>query len=664
MASLEQIFKQECMELLESFEQGLVNASNGDERKEIVTDLFRSLHTIKGSASMFGFQKISELTHELECLFDEIREGKRILNQELITLSFQFIDIARSVVDSGNENNSKESKLIQDLIFKIKNISTSTNVVTSPITNQILYYINIKPSEQLFLTGNNLLYVIDDLLKLGKLTCRIYLFENTNFNQFNFQKAHTGIELILETNQSVDQVKEQFIFIQDNAKIEIEEFNLLNTKIDVVDLSNFSDICNPFLLKESLTVHLDGISLANVSKGKINEPEKQNHSIRVASYKLDELMSLVSELITTQAQLEVAAIHSANVQLINVVESLQKISRRMRDTVFSVCLIPLNSVMVRFQRLISDLSIELNKEIKFETSGTEIELDKYVIENLVDPLLHLLRNCADHGIEDSTTRVKNGKSKVGLISLTAYISGTHAILEIKDDGAGIDKNKILAKALKLGLADPNFKYHEEDIINFIFHPGFSTAQTVTSVSGRGVGMDVVKKNITKLKGNIAVKSELNQGTQFNIRLPLTLSITEGLLVKVGNSVYVIPLENVIKCVEIKEENLNTVWSYIHYNESQIPILSLQKVFTTSTAFKYPKAVIVNFQNQLVGLGVDEVLGEHQVVLKSLGNFYKDSPEYGGATILGNGQVSLVLDVQRIIQNHLNHQQNQKYGNLN
>ncbi|MFN8844907.1 MAG: chemotaxis protein CheA [Chryseotalea sp.] len=662
MDALQHIFKQECTELLEKFEQGLVQASNGNIHNELIAELFRSLHTIKGSAAMFGFQKINELTHELEFIFDAIRNQQLNLSKNLIDLPFDYIDITRTIILSGDENKTEQIYLADTLLAKIKSLPISSTQNFTPAKSSAIYYIHLVPQESLFLSGNNLLYVLEDLLTVGNTVCKAFLLTPADIDSFAFNRPLVGFEILLQTHASLEKVHEQFIFIQDHCQIQVEEIPSYTGNISSIDTKHFSDYSASTSLRNAIyTIATHNIE-NTVANQKNHTTEKHHHSIRVASYKLDDLMSLVSELITTQAQLEVTAEKTNNNQLNNVVEALQKISRRMRDTVFSVCLIPLDSVLVRFQRMVADLSKELYKEIKFEAVGTDIELDKYVIENLVDPLLHLIRNCADHGIEEKEIRLQKGKNAAGKVQLKAYTSGTHAILEISDDGAGIDQHKILHKAIQLGLANENETYQEEEIIHFIFHPGFSTAQTVTAVSGRGVGMDVVKKNIEKLKGTIKINTTLHKGSVFTIKLPLTLSITEGLLVKIGNSLYVIPLEHVVKCITISTENIQTTWSYTEYTNTQLPILALQKVFYAKQTGAYPKAVLVEYQNQLVGLAVDEVVGEHQIVLKSLGEFYKNSPEYGGATILGNGQVSLVIDVAHIIENNINPETKFMYGN--
>jgi two-component system, chemotaxis family, sensor kinase CheA len=380
--------------------------------------------------------------------------------------------------------------------------------------------------------------------------------------------------------------------------------------------------------------------------------EAQVPSIRVASEKLDELMNLISELVTSQARLLLLAQQNQTPELSNLSENMEKITRRLRDTAFNICLIPLQTLETRFQRLVRDLSKELNKEIDFTTEGVETELDKSIIEKISDPILHILRNCVDHGIESQEDRIRKGKKKSGTIAMKAVHSGTGVCIQIKDDGRGIDSEKIKAKAISKGIIAEDATLSKEEAIDLIFTPGFSTAEKITGVSGRGVGMDIVKRNIESIHGEVALESTLHEGTTISIKLPLTLSIIDGMLVKIGSSDYILPLSSVDKCFEITTEKLQPgLTQKVPLDGDLLPVFNLREAFNElDEKPQHTQIIKIHYDDFPVCITVDSVIGEYQAVMKPLAGQYRSRDDFSGATILGDGSVALVIDTTKLIRN--------------
>lgn len=398
-----------------------------------------------------------------------------------------------------------------------------------------------------------------------------------------------------------------------------------------------------------------------------NGAQKRNtiSSIRISAEKVDELMNLVSELVTTQARLNLYTEKQSNTELEEINENIHKLTSQLRDNAFDLSLIPMQSIVTRFQRLVRDLSSSLGKEVNFVTEGTDTELDKSIIENLVDPILHILRNSIDHGIEDAPARKKSGKPARGTILLKAYYSGANVHIEISDDGKGLDIDAIHQKGIEIGLVSPQAKLSKKQIFDLVFAPGFSTSQSVTDVSGRGVGMDVVKEKISGIRGEVDIDSQLNKGTTVTIKLPLTLSIIDGLLVDISDTKYIVPLNVVDKIYAIKHTDLDkSFYNIIELNQQQFPYYYLRREFGfNETPPVNEQVVVVSYEDKQIGIVVDRVIGEYQAVLKPLGKHYRKIQIISGATILGDGSVALVMDTNKIIGNFSAQQaQQQSYIN--
>jgi len=451
-----------------------------------------------------------------------------------------------------------------------------------------------------------------------------------------------------------------FLFVESDSKLEIQklaEENLLADKLFVEEVSQLAEVQKDVGLVTIQRLATKAAARINKEKAKqftkerIATKDKTAASIRVSSDKLDHLMNLVSELVTTQARLSLFAEQTNVPGLAPIVENVHKLTRQLRDIAFSIVLIPIENLFGRFQRLVRDLSAELHKEVDFIVEGADTELDKTIIENLSDPLMHIIRNSMDHGIEDARVRIANGKPAKGKIHLKAFYSGASVIIQVSDDGAGIDPEIIHAKAISKGLVPSDKKMSKKEILDLIFLPGFSTAKKVTDVSGRGVGMDVVKKKISDIRGEVDVESEVGKGTTITIKLPLTLSIIDGLLVSIDSSHFVIPLSSIDKIYAVDKESIYSSFNnLVTLDGTQIPFFSLRKEFNLQPSNEeLEQVVVVNFEDNRVGLVVDYVIGEYQAVLKPLGKHYKSHDIFSGATILGDGTVALVMDTNKIIK---------------
>ncbi|MCX7987218.1 MAG: chemotaxis protein CheA [Bacteroidales bacterium] len=668
-------FIEEALEHLNDLEGTLLLLEQDPENKELIEKVFRSMHSLKGGGAMFGFELISEFTHNLENIYDLVRNGEMYISKDLLDVTLAAVDHLKNLIDDQKVELPQTQETHTKLLSKIdailetksalkitKDISKdkkNTETISSATTKTATYYILFQPNENIFDNGTNPLYLIDELYNLGQAIAIPHFNRLPEFDELIPTRCYTYWEVILSTSQPFNAISDVFIFVEDDCHIDIHklsDYNLLEnnefysfvqqaidrkTDIGIDNLQTLASRINAaIMVKEKKTDERLAVSKENTIS-----------SIRVSSEKLDVLMNLVSELVTTQARLSLFSEHSNNNELIAIAENVQKLSRQLRDIAFSIVLIPIENLMTRFQRLVRDLSQELKKEVQFIAEGTETELDKTIIENLTDPLLHILRNSLDHGIEDPAIRVKHGKPRLGTIMLKAYYSGANVHIQISDDGAGIDTEKIRQKAISKGLITPDAVLSHKELLEFIFMPGFSTANNITEVSGRGVGMDVVRRKIADIRGEVEVESKLGFGTTTTIKLPLTLSIIDGLLVKIHDTFYIIPLSSVDKIYAAEHNKVvGTFNQLIVLDGQQIPFFYLRHEFELEeNNAPMEQIIVVRYEDKRIGLVVDSVVGEYQAVLKPLGKYYKNQEIISGATILGDGTIALVIDTNKAIK---------------
>jgi two-component system chemotaxis sensor kinase CheA len=615
------------------------------------------MHTLKGSASMFGLDSMQVVTHELETIYDSIRENRKTIDKEILSLSFNALDHLKNVLKDPELSNKKLKAKQEELLKAITKISSDIFVTENSEKEaeeaKLLYYVRYFPSSEELANGTNPFYIIEDLLSLGTG----YVFPSfkglPTLDQLNTTSNYSIFEVLMLSSKSIQELQENFMFCSPSTEIMIEQ---IDVQLEAITESHFHAV-NQFHSRNNV-IGLDAIqevfgSMETSEDGaKSTEKAKEkvsSSSIRVDSDKIDELMNLISELVTTQAQLTTFSDSFNSPELTLIGENVEKITRRLRDNAFGMSLIPIETLIFRFKRLVRDLSAELNKEVNFLTDGTETEIDKSIVEKLTDPILHIIRNSLDHGIEPTEKRIAAGKSAQGTIHFKAYYSGANVVIEIMDDGAGISTKKIRRKAISKSIIGKDEVLTDKEILDLIFAPGFSTAESVTGVSGRGVGMDVVKRNISELRGEIEIDTKEGEGTTFKIILPLTLSIIDGLLVNVGDTHYILPLQAVGKCFEVETLELrNSFNQWVTLDGQRTPYIFLREEFELHDEDPlYSQVIKIKYKGNEIGLVVDSIVGEYQAVLKPLGEQYKKQDEFSGATILGDGSVALIIDPLRL-----------------
>jgi len=673
-------------EIVVQLEEEILNFEKNPKDVATIQEIFRLMHTLKGSAGMFGFNKIASLTHLVETIFDKIRNGEAVVSHEIIENTFRAVDITKLLlINKENISDSKTNEL-NELHFnlsKLANIETNDVFVgTYPpadnYTNQeSIFYILFYPLKDIFTRGIKPLSIFEEMLGMGKIDVTIHTEEIPKLGNYNRKDCYIFWEIFIITPNSIDDVKDIFLFfLEEEYKIcEIKNYNLQNNESFLAIFNSLKERKYALADKENELLNLQNVVAITESQvveeknsiekfaeiqteQKTETTEKaankltdmQISTIKVSSEKLDELINLVSELVTVNSQLELISSSIEHIKLQKAVQVVSKLSKRFRNNALDLRLVPINILMIKFQRLVRDLSLKLNKDIEFITEGLDTELDKTIITKLESPLMHILRNSLDHGIEMPQVRTQKGKPTKGIIRFIAFYSGANVFIQVQDDGAGIDPDKILAKAIDRGHTTLNAKLSKKEIYDFIFLPGFSTAQSLTEVSGRGVGMDVVRQKISELRGEIEIDSELGLGTSVTLKLPLTLSIIDTMLVKVAHWSFLIPLSSIELCKNIEQNTQSHNSSNIEFNGELIPVIHLRKEFSITEAYiRKEKFVIIKQIDKKYAIVVDEVIGEHQAVFKPLGFMHKKQEYLAGASILGDGSLALILDTNKLIR---------------
>lgn len=687
----QQKFVEEAQDNVAAIEEALFELEKSPDDKEIVERLFRSMHTIKGSGAMFGFNDLSHFTHNLETLYDCVRNDTVKVNKDIISLTFESLDYIRQLLDvgEGTLTDPDDIQRQKDYIAKItKYFPEGQQLTLSSAEKAALaakqaagvaapqpkveekgpknYLVTFAPFESLLNNGTNPLFMLDDLTALGKYKSVAFTGAVPQLDKFDPLNLYVKWQVILSTDQDVNEIKDVFIFVEDECKMDIAELpggDIVGTaeKLEPIiakaiesqtelkadDFAVFKEAPKPEPKQEAGTTQAAAKSASPAPKTQ----ENKIASIRVSADKIDDLVNAVSELVTMQAQLNLLAERQEDQYLIAIAEQMEKITRQLRENSFSISLIPLQGELVQFQRLVRDLCNKLGKQIEFVVEGGEIELDKTIIDHLKDPLLHIIRNSGDHGIEMPEERIAKGKNPVGTVLLKAFYSGSSVIVQVSDDGKGMDPDKIFKKAVEKGLVNPNAHLSKKEILNLIFASGFSTAEKVSDVSGRGVGMDVVKSKIAEIRGEVTVDAEVGKGTTITMELPLTLSIIDGLLTRIGGEQFVFPFTNVERILQPEEVKMSDsgMGDFFTYNGDQLVSIDLNKIFNgRPTEFANSKMLIVGQGDKRVGMVVDAVLGEFQIVVKPLGRFLRSVDMISGASVMGDGSLSLIIDPGRLV----------------
>jgi len=663
------MFLEESMDNLQTLNEALLYLEQSPDDIDKLNEIFRVAHTIKGMAATMGFNDISELTHKMEDVLSEFREGKLKVTEYVVTILFECLDTLERMVNNieDGSNEAIDIKKVMESLDKIANekdniikgsmevlseIAITEDVETNnkedlnqydiSIARQAVesgmnaININITLSKDTLLKSARAFLIVQELEELGEVLKSIPSTEDIENEQFDL-----NLYFMLITSSTKEEIEKIISNISEVRQVQVSDVEL-----------TASEIKKEEILEENIIIPKEIVASKTQTTTKVdkkNEVKKGHQSVRVDLERIDKLMNMVSELVIYRTRLEQIVIDNKSQELIETLEQVERTTSDLQDLVMKIRMLPLEVVFNRFPRMIRDLSLELNRDINFVVEGAETELDRTVIDEIGEPLIHILRNAADHGIESREERIAKGKNPQGTIKLIAYQEGTKALIKVVDDGAGINVEKVKAKAEKKGINTEGMS--EYDLKNLIFDQGFSTNEVVTDVSGRGVGMDVVKTKISSLGGSVDVVSEEGVGSTFIIELPLTLQIIQALLVKVGNETLAISLGFIDRVIDYKEENIKKTngQEVIVYREEIINLVRLNKRLNIDSEEKEKSfIIIVNVGGKTVGLLVDSLLGQQEIVIKPLGKTLSSLKEYIGATILGNGLVTLILDVAVLI----------------
>jgi len=640
------VFMDECREHLQTLNQVLLELEHNPDNSSLLDQIFRAAHTLKGASATMGFNKMANLTHAMEDVLSKLRSKEVNVTPEIVNILFEAVDLLESLANSiasGKEEDIEINGIVQSLraltVMQPTPISAQperrtnlqlryTEIEKEPIVQALkegtkLYHIEVTLSENCLLKGVRVFMVLREIEKFGIIVKSAPTLKDLEDEKFDFRFV-----LGVLSSSAVEEIVNPISNIVEVEKVVCEEIELNNIPIE----------------KRIQTVESE-------DRSKISSVQ----TVRVDIKKLDVLMNLVAELVISRSRLESISAAIQNKQLDEVLEQVGRLTLELRDNVFKARMVPVETVFSRFPRLIRDLSRELKKEIDLEIYGGETELDRTVIDEIGDPLVHIIRNAADHGIESAEERLQKNKPEKGKIILKAYQEGNGVVIKIIDDGRGFDIERVKEKAVSQGLVSREALalMKDEEILEFTFLPGFSTAKQITEVSGRGVGMDVVKTKVNALGGFIKINSKFGEGTTIEIRLPLTLAIIQTLMVQLGNEVYAIPSGYIDQIISINKKDIKQVrqQDVFTLRGEIVPLIRLQHVLDTPGAlnesFEELDVVVLKTGDRLVGCVVDGLMKQQDVVIKSLGDYLGTVKGIAGATILGNGKVALIIDIRAV-----------------
>lgn len=722
LSQFHQVFFEESFEGLDIMESSLLELSLDEVDSEVINTIFRAAHSIKGGAGTFGFQQVSEFTHVVETLLDEIRAGDRTIEQQHVDLFLQSVDCIKGLLSDLQAGNEPEMDHAHELKRQFEAILAGESIATdnaspaesdvTPIDNDAAdspsgseqssvdsgamgWRIDFIPNDDILCTGNEPYRMFRELKELAgdsPFTVTPNFDRLPDFTAMHPELCYLSWTILIHAELEIGDMEEVFEWVVDDCeirykKLAIGELNLgeepanVEVKQSIPDETVMTEIPqtetpSPILATATPeTVQADTPSTPVIAKT-VDKPKTsytpkaaakapakpssqksgENTSIRVSIDKIDSLINMVGELVITQSMLGQLGQEFDMSRLQRLQEGLGQLeqnTRELQESVMKIRMLPISFTFSRFPRLVRDLGKQLGKQVDLVMLGENTELDKTVMEKIGDPLVHLVRNSLDHGLESPAERLESGKSENGTITLNAFHQGGNIVIEVKDDGAGLNKERIRNKAIENGLISDEEFLSDDQVYDLIFQPGFSTADVVSDVSGRGVGMDVVRRNIAELNGSIEVSSKAGQGSVFTIRLPLTLAILDGQLVRVGEEIYIFPLVSIVESIQLEQRMLNNITGsqyVMQLRNDYIPIVQLHDVFDIQPEHKEldgSMLVVVEGDNEKIGVVVDELLGQQQVVIKSLEQNYQKVDSISGATILGDGTVALIVDISGI-----------------
>ncbi len=688
----------ESREILDAMEGYLLDIEKDSKNQETINALFRTAHTIKGSSGMFGLSEIEKFTHNVENILDDVRQGKIEIDTDLSAIFLESRDFISAMLDFfENDNNAKLSEDLIDIKEKLL-IKFKPYMPASPEENLSInkfWHISLGFKEDSFRDGFDPRTFISYLECIGKI---INLTVKTDdiplISDIDPESCYLGFDIDFDSDATKKKIEDVFEFVKDDCDIQIispiSEVNasiksineLPETPVRLGEMLKNTGALTDHELDKALAIQKDDLSNpdksssdkssligeifleekmvqkpvldAAIEKQKVinKSEEKKNKSIRIDADKLDDLINVVGELVITGANIRQLADKYKHPDLLKTSKTMSRLIEDIRDKTMNTRMVQIGETFKRFERIVHDLSRETGKEIDLIISGGDAELDKTLVERISDPLMHLIRNSVDHGISSPEERMSKGKPRRGKIFLNAYHETGSIVIEVRDDGDGLNREKILEKALKQGLIQPGQNLPDSELFQLIFEPGFSTADKITNISGRGVGMDVVKRNIEALRGNTNIESRDGEGMSIRIHLPLTLAIIDGFMIKVNEYFYVIPLDMVIEGTEVAREKITgrDGGNFLNLRGEMLPLLRLRDFFGFKASEQEKENIIVvEYSRKKIGLVADKLMGEFQTVIKPLGKFFTELQWISGATILGSGEVAVILDIPKLIQ---------------
>ncbi len=665
MSQFHQVFFEESLEGLDIMEKHLLAIDPASIDLEEINTIFRAAHSIKGGAGTFGFMQISDFTHVVETLLDEVRAGNRGLSPEDVNLLLQSVDCLRGMLDALQAESEPDMTQAAGLSGRLEaalgvtgegSPDTAGNAAAEQ-SEPVAWRVEFRPEPHILRTGNEPLRLFRELGELGELQVRADTSGLPDIENLVTEDCYLSwtIELRAEKPLPRARIEEVFEWVIDDCELSITPL-----EAEPVEAPPQSAPGESSPASESATGQPETAAAPPQTPTREKEPKaasKESASIRVGIDKIDALINMVGELVITQSMLGQLGQDFDMSRLDRLQEGLAQLeqnTRELQERVMSIRMVPISFAFSRFPRLVRDMSQQLGKKIDLVLEGETTELDKTVMEKIGDPLVHLVRNSLDHGIEMPAVRKANGKPENGTITLAAYHQGGNIVIDIIDDGGGLNTEKIREKALQKGLIKSTDNLTREQVHDLVFRPGFSTADKISDISGRGVGMDVVRRNIQSLNGTVKVTSEEDQGSVFSISLPLTLAILDGQLIRCGVETYIVPLVSIVESIQVDMELVSRVagsYEVFRLRDEYVPIIRLYDVFNIepgSRRLEDSLMVVVEHGDEKVGLVVDELLGQQQVVIKSLEDNYQPVAGISGATILGDGTVALILDIKGLI----------------
>jgi two-component system chemotaxis sensor kinase CheA len=665
MSQFHQVFLEESYEGLDSMETELLRLSEGDNDPELINSIFRAAHSIKGGSGTFGFSAVSQFTHVMETLLDEMRDGQRQVSIATVDLLLESVDVVRAMLAAVADGSDLDEARVADVQLRLEAMLGQPQTASVPPTGTVApaapagWKIKFRPYPHLMQTGNDPVRMFRELATMGELQTRVDMSSLPAIAELVPEECYLAWELELTGDVDQAAIQEIFEWVDGDCELLIEPMHdAADTSPATTPSRSATDTgkeqAQNFAPVQSTT---PGARRSCSTKA----ANVESSSIRVSIDKVDALINIVGEIVITQSMLGQIGADLQDTdsnwlaRLRDGLQELERNTRELQEGVMQIRMLPISFSFNRFPRLVHDLGNQLGKKVELRLSGEQTELDKTVLEKIGDPLVHLVRNSMDHGIETPEIRTTKGKSETGVLHLNAFHQGGSIVIQISDDGAGFNHQRILEKARERGLVGAEEILPPDRIADLIFLPGFSTANEISDVSGRGVGMDVVRRNIHDLGGSVEVASTENRGTTFTIRLPLTLAILDGQLVRIGTEIYIIPLVSIVESLQLRRELINSVTGQAQVyrlRDEYIPIVNMHDVFgIPERVGEHADSllVVVECDGHKVALVVDDLLGQQQVVIKSLESNFKRVEGVSGATILGDGTVALIADVGGLIR---------------